>query len=58
MSMLEWTKREIEIACKRERNDKDTNKWDYVLYVIKPDGERVEINRYFDDTDDPREITK
>lgn len=34
--------------------------WDTtaVLYVIKPDGERVEINRYFDDTDDSREITK
>ena len=34
--------------------------WDTtaVFYVIKPDGERVEINRYFDDTGDTREITK
>lgn len=31
---------------------------DAVLYVITPDGERIDINRYFDDTDDPREITK
>lgn len=29
MSMLEWAKREIEIACKRERGDKDPNEWDY-----------------------------
>lgn len=29
MSMLEWAKNEIEIACKRERGDKDPNKWDY-----------------------------
>lgn len=29
-----------------------------VLYVIKPDGERVEINRYFDQTGETREITK
>lgn len=29
-----------------------------VLYVIKPDGERVKINRYFDNTDGSREITK
>ena len=38
--MLEWAKREIEIACKRERGDKDP------------------INRYFDYTDDSKEITK
>ena len=29
MSMLEWAKNEIEIACKRERGDKDPNEWDY-----------------------------
>ncbi len=29
-----------------------------VLYVIKPNGERVEINRYFDETGETREITK
>ena len=27
--MLEWAKNEIEIACKRERGDKDPNEWDY-----------------------------
>ena len=27
--MLEWAKREIEIACKRERGEKDPNEWDY-----------------------------
>lgn len=29
MSMSEWAKREIELACKRERGDKDPNEWDY-----------------------------
>lgn len=29
MSMLEWAKNEIEIACKRERYDKDPNELDY-----------------------------
>lgn len=29
MSMNEWAKREIEIACKRERGDKPETKWDY-----------------------------
>ena len=29
MNMLEWAKNEIEIACKRERGDKDSNEWDY-----------------------------
>ena len=29
-----------------------------VFYVIKPDGERVDINRYFDNIGDTREITK
>lgn len=40
--------------------DPKNGDWDTtaILYVIKPDGERVEINRYFDDTDDSREITK
>lgn len=40
--------------------DPKNGDWDTtaVLYVITPDGERVEINRYFDDTDDSREITK
>ena len=40
--------------------DPNNGDWDTtaVLYVITPDGERVEINRYFDDTDDSREITK
>lgn len=40
--------------------DPKNGDWDTtaVLYVITPDGERVEINRYFDDTDGTREITK
>ena len=40
--------------------DPKNGDWDTtaVLYVIKPDGERVDINRYFDDTGDIREITK
>lgn len=29
MSMLEWAKREIEIASKRERGDKPEEEWDY-----------------------------
>lgn len=29
MSMLEWAKREVEIASKRERGDKPENEWDY-----------------------------
>lgn len=29
MSMLEWAKREVEIACKRERGDKPEDEWDY-----------------------------
>ena len=29
MSMKEWAKREIEIACKRERGDKPETEWDY-----------------------------
>ena len=29
MSMTEWAKREIEIACKRERGDKPEAEWDY-----------------------------
>ena len=29
MNMLEWAKREIEIACKHERGDKDPNEQDY-----------------------------
>lgn len=40
--------------------DPKNGDWDTtaVLYVITPDGERIKINRYFDDTDDSREITK
>lgn len=40
--------------------DPKNGDWDTtaVLYVIKPDSERVDINRYFDDTGDTREITK
>lgn len=40
--------------------DPKNGDWDTiaVFYVITPDGERVEINRYFDDTDSTREITK
>ena len=40
--------------------DPKNGDWDTiaVFYVIKPDGERVEINRYFDDTCKTREITK
>ena len=29
MSMLEWAKREVEIASKRERGDKPESEWDY-----------------------------
>lgn len=29
MSMLEWAKREVEIASKRERGDKPADEWDY-----------------------------
>lgn len=29
MSMTEWAKKEIEIACKRERGDKPESEWDY-----------------------------
>ena len=29
MSMTEWAKREIEIACKSERGDKPETEWDY-----------------------------
>ena len=29
MNMQEWAKREIEIACKRERGDKPETEWDY-----------------------------
>lgn len=40
--------------------DPKNGDWDTtaVFYVVKPDGERVEINRYFDETDKTREITK
>ncbi|MGN0509473.1 MAG: hypothetical protein ACI4GX_09555 [Ruminococcus sp.] len=29
MSMKDWAKREIEIACKRERGNKEESEWDY-----------------------------
>ncbi len=29
MSMTDWAKKEIEIACKRERGDKPETEWDY-----------------------------
>ena len=29
MNRLEWAKREIEIACNRERGNNDPNEWDY-----------------------------
>lgn len=29
MSMMEWAKREVEIASKRERGDKPESEWDY-----------------------------
>ena len=29
MNMTDWAKREIEIACARERGDKNTDEWDY-----------------------------
>lgn len=40
--------------------DPKNGDWDTtaVLYVIKPNGERVEINRYFDEAGETREITK
>lgn len=30
MSMTDWAKREVEIACKRERGDKNESEWDYM----------------------------
>lgn len=40
--------------------DPKNGDWDTtaVFYVIKPNGERVDINRYFDETGETREITK
>lgn len=40
--------------------DPKNGDWDTtaIFYVIKPDGERVEINRYFDETSETKEITK
>ena len=29
MSLNDWAKNEIDIACKNERGDKDINEWDY-----------------------------
>lgn len=29
MNLADWAKREVEIACKRERNGKPEEKWDY-----------------------------
>lgn len=29
MSMMDWAKREVEIACANEREDKDNGEWDY-----------------------------
>lgn len=29
MSMMDWAKREVEIASKRERGDKPESEWDY-----------------------------
>lgn len=29
MSMKEWAKREVELACKKERGDKPEDEWDY-----------------------------
>ena len=34
MNILEWAKNEIEIACKRERSDKDSNEWDYGVELL------------------------
>ena len=38
-------KNEIEIACKCERGDKDSYKWNYGIACYE--GERVEIQRFF-----------
>ena len=29
MSMLDWAKKEVEIACKRENPDRKDGEWDY-----------------------------
>ena len=29
MTMTNWAKREVEIACARERRDKNPDEWDY-----------------------------
>lgn len=31
--MEQWAKRETEIACDRERGDKDPNEWDYGVVI-------------------------
>lgn len=33
--MEQWAKREIELACKRERGDKDPELWDYGVACYK-----------------------
>ena len=40
--------------------DPKNGDWDTtaVLYIIKPDGERIDVNRYFDESGFTREITK
>lgn len=42
--MNNWAEREIEIACKRENPD-----WDYeaFYYILTPDGEKIELNKFF-----------
>lgn len=29
MNMLDWAKREVELACKRENSDRKPGEWDY-----------------------------
>ena len=34
MSMMEWAKREVEIASKRERGDKPESEWDLAVLAM------------------------
>lgn len=55
MSTSEWAKKEIELACKYERGDKDPEEWDYgcACYesACKPNGEYISIEKFLKETD-------
>ena len=43
MSMQEWAKKEIEIACARERGDNPEDEWDYGVACYKGALEAFEV---------------